>query len=147
MQEVLSSKRSGFCIRRAVQDFFDDQLYGDAGDDALYGGLGNDTLSGGSGNDLLSGGAGNDYLTGGDGNDTFSFASQTPHGNDIIWDYEACDTIAFANKSMYTGEYEFSNNDVILHYADGDEGTIKIVGGRGMTVSFLNGPYKTHTFN
>ena len=124
-----------------------DALYGQEGNDSLYGQDGDDTLSGGAGNDTLNGGEGNDKLTGGSGKDIFFFASQTLHGNDIIGDYGAGDTIAFANKSMYTGEYEFSNNDVILHYADGDEGTIKIVGGRGMTVSFLNGPYKTHTFN
>ena len=124
----------------------DDTLYGRAGADELYGYAGDDTLEGEDGDDFLSGGDGDDTLIGGDGSDRFFFNNSSTRGNDIIYDYEAGETIEFATKGMYSGNYELENDNVILHYTD-NCGSIKIVGGKGMTASFVNSSVSTQTFN
>ena len=69
----------------------DDAMYGEQGRDIINGGAGDDEIYGGEDNDTINGGAGNDYLDGGPGNDTFVF--EPGHGNDVIMDFEAGDTI------------------------------------------------------
>ena len=73
----------------------DDVLKGQKGHDYLSGGDGNDTLWGNAGNDTLVGGAGNDVLKGGDGKDTFIFSHG--HGNDVIDEFRAEDTLRFTD--------------------------------------------------
>lgn len=103
----------------------DDLLIGGAGDDTLQGGFGSDYLVGGDGNDLLvtqgpertalrgdggndtlvAGGAGRDELWGGEGRDRFEFVAKTPPTqglDDRIMDWEAHDTLSFAEVSILT---------------------------------------------
>ena len=70
-----------------------DVVLGGDDSDILFGGPGADTVDGGSGNDDVYGSAGDDVLTGGPGSDTFFFYKG--HGNDIITDFGADDTLFF----------------------------------------------------
>lgn len=102
----------------------DDVLIGGAGADTLQGGFGADDLSGGAGDDLLSnqghegaslrGDAGNDTLAamsagrdqlwGGEGRDRFEFVAKTSPSDgrdDVIMDWEAHDTLSFADVGIY----------------------------------------------
>jgi Ca2+-binding RTX toxin-like protein len=102
----------------------DDSLVGGDGADTLNGGFGADRLGGGAGDDLLVGrgpegtwmradegndtlaafGAGQDTLYGGEGRDRFEFVANTPasDGFDVIMDWEAHDTLSFADVSIQT---------------------------------------------
>ena len=72
-----------------------DWLLGGGGDDFLVGGQGADIIMGDKGDDTLVGGRGNDWLWGGRGSDTFVFGKDD--GGDIIWDFDANDTIDLSN--------------------------------------------------
>jgi len=79
-------------------NMYDNKLIGNAGNDVLAGAAGSDTLAGGTGNDILNGGAGRDHLFGGLGADVFMFVTseflgQTRATADVIYDFDASDTI------------------------------------------------------
>lgn len=101
----------------------DDILLGGAGNDTLQGGFGADSLRGGQGDDLLvaqgpegtiiqagegsdtlvAGGAGRDLLYGEEGRDRFEFVVKTAPTqglDDVILDWEAHDTLSFAEVSI-----------------------------------------------
>lgn len=102
-----------------------DSLVGGDGNDTLQGGFGADRLGGGAGDDLLvtqgpegtfmradegndtlvAGGAGADFLHGGEGRDRFEFVAKgalTPASVDVIMDWEAHDTLSFADVSIHS---------------------------------------------
>ncbi|WP_309092455.1 calcium-binding protein [Phenylobacterium sp.] len=119
----------------------DDSLVGGGGNDTVQGGFGADRLSGGAGDDLLvaqgpagawmrgdegndtlsSATAGQDTLYGGEGRDRFEFVIKTPPTlgqDDLIMDWEAHDTLSFAEVSILspaailpTSYSEFVAND------------------------------------
>lgn len=103
----------------------DDTVFGGAGNDQIYSNGGDDLLLGGDGDDMLvmympgnalaHGDAGNDtiisaaadatVLYGGEGRDRFEFVSNARPGEgmaDLIADWEADDSLSFAQVSIYT---------------------------------------------
>ncbi|WP_039950092.1 calcium-binding protein [Wohlfahrtiimonas chitiniclastica] len=87
----------------------------------------NDTLVGNNGNDLLVGGRGNDTLNGGAGNDTYQFS--VGDGKDIIISNnrstEDKDQIHITDDSLENIHFQRNNYDLILHYGNEDQITVK----------------------
>ena len=97
----------------------DDAIYGEQGRDILNGGAGDDEIYGGEDKDTINGGEGDDWLDGGPGDDTFVF--EPGHGNDVIMDFEAGDTIILKGfKSINDG------SDLISGIEVGDDGVIDL---------------------
>ena len=105
-----------------LSDFLQKKLlvYQEDGQKKIIGTNQGETIEGDAGANTVYGLKGNDTLKGGTGNDTYVF--RNGDGLDTIEDVSELDTISF-DQTFENNTYQFeqSENDLIIHYGDGDK--------------------------